>query len=150
MKIYFATDHAGFELKNSLVAYVRDELGYDVIDCGAYTYDETDDYPGFIHKAARSVSHDPENVRAIILGKSGEGEAMAANRCPHVRAAVYYGGPDDIVKLSRQHNDANVLSLGAGFLSEEDAKRVVALWLQTEFSGEARHRRRINDLEHCV
>ena len=147
MKIYFASDHAGFALKNALIAYVKDELRYDVIDCGAFTYDETDDYPGFIRKAAESVSRNPSEARAIILGKTGQGEAMTANRFSNVRAAVYYGGNEEIVTLSRMHNDANVLSLGAGFLSEEEAMRAVAAWLRTEFSGEARHLRRVKDID---
>ena len=146
MKIYFASDHAGFELKNALRTYVQNELSHETIDCGAFAYDETDDYPGFVRKAAESVARDSA-ARAIILGKSGQGEAMAANRFPNVRAAVYYGGSEEIVTLSRVHNDANVLSLGAGFLDEETAKRVVSLWLQTEFSGEARHKRRIRDID---
>ncbi|MEX0917989.1 MAG: RpiB/LacA/LacB family sugar-phosphate isomerase [Candidatus Paceibacterota bacterium] len=146
MKVYFASDHAGFELKNVLASYVR-ERGHEVIDCGAYTYDETDDYPGFIRKAAQMVSRSSGEVRAVILGKTGEGEAMAANRLPNVRAAVYYGGNTKIVSLSRSHNDANVLSLGAGFMDASEAKEAVTLWLATKFSGEARHMRRIRDIE---
>lgn len=146
MKVYFASDHAGFELKKVLLGYVR-ELGHDVIDCGAYTCDETDDYPGFVRKAAHMVSLHPNEVKAVILGKTGQGEAMAANRHPHVRAAVYYGGAEEIVTLSREHNDANVLSLGAGFLDEATAKRVTTRWLQTEFSNESRHIRRIRDID---
>ena len=144
MKVYFATDHAGFELKNTLLAYVEEELGFETEDCGAYELDETDDYPVFIKKAAEVVSDDPENRRAIILGGSGEGEAMVANKFAYVRAAVYYGGTLDIVSLSREHNNANVLSLGARFLSPEEAKKAVELWLSTAFSGEERHVRRIN------
>ena len=147
MKIYIASDHAGFELKTVLFSFVKDELKHDTIDCGAFVYDETDDYPGFIRKAAESVARDPKGSRAIILGKSGQGEAMAANRFPNVRAAVYYGCNEEIVTLSRVHNDANVLSLGAGFLDLAHAKHIVSLWLTTEFSGEARHQRRIRDID---
>jgi ribose 5-phosphate isomerase B len=139
MTIYFATDHAGFALKEKLLAYVRDELQYEVVDCGAYTQDPEDDYPGFIKKASEAVSQNP--------GASGQGEAMVANRSLHVRATVYYGGPAEIITLSRVHNDANVLSLGARFLSEEEAKDVVKLWLETPFSGEERHIRRITDID---
>lgn len=146
MTIYFATDHAGYELKNVLLAYVRDDLGYAVEDCGAFELDPVDDYPDFISKAAKAVSENPEGARAIILGGSGEGEAMCANRHAGVRTVVYYGGREEIVTLSREHNDANVLSLGARFLSAEDAKKAAALWLQTEFTGDERHVRRIQKL----
>ncbi len=146
MKVYFATDHAGFTLKNALLAFVRDELGYTVEDCGAYEESVDDDYPDFIQKAGQAVSHDPMNTKAIILGGSGQGEAMCANRFPHVRATVYYGGSPEIITLSREHNDANVLSLGARFLSEGEAKEVVQQWLTMDFSGEERHVRRIEKL----
>lgn len=146
MTIYFAADHAGFEMKNMLIAFVRDELGMSVEDCGADQLVEDDDYPDFVQVAAEKVSGQQEH-RAIILGGSGQGEAMAANRYPGVRAAVFYGGPDDIVQLSRTHNDANILSLGARFLDDEGAKRVVRLWLETPFSAEARHVRRINKID---
>ncbi|MCA9363842.1 RpiB/LacA/LacB family sugar-phosphate isomerase [Candidatus Kaiserbacteria bacterium] len=147
MTVYFATDHAGFELKNELLAFVRDELGYVVEDLGATELDETDDYPDYIHTAAKKVSERPDEARAIILGGSGEGEAIAANRHMRVRTAVYYGGPLDIVRLSREHNDTNMLSLGARFLDVETAKQAVALWLDTRFSGESRHARRIAKLD---
>jgi ribose 5-phosphate isomerase B len=147
MTIYFAADHAGFELKETLLAYVRDTLGFEVEDLGAYALDPQDDYPVFMKAAADAVAEDPLSRRAIILGGSGQGEAMAANRVSGVRAAVYYGGPSDILRLSREHNDANVLSLGARFLDENDAKEAVRLWLSTEFSGDERHARRIASLD---
>lgn len=140
--IYFAADHAGFELKNTLLAYVRDELGYAVEDCGAHELDPEDDYPPIIADAAQAVSNDPVGTRAIILGGSGQGEAITANRHANVRAAVYYGGNLEIVALSREHNDANILSLGTRFLTEDEAKAAVALWLATPFSNEPRHQRR--------
>ncbi len=146
MKVFFASDHAGFELKEKLKEYAAG-LGYEIKDFGAFTYDEKDDYPDFVRKAAEAVANDPEHSRGIILGGSGQGEAMAANRFKNVRAAVLNHFSEEIVKLSRKHNDANVLSLGARFLSEEEAKNAVKLWLETEFSGEERHRRRINKLE---
>lgn len=151
MKIYFAADHAGFELKEALFAFVRDELGYEVEDCGAYSLEEGDDYPGFVQCAARAVLEDPENRRAVILGGSGQGEAIAANRFARVRAVVWYGGTQDIVTLSREHNDANVLSIGARFVGEHIAKDMLALWLTTNFSNDERHIRR-NALidEGCV
>ncbi len=147
MKIIFATDHAGFELKEKLIAFVRDELGYDVEDCGAYSFDEQDDYPAFVQKATRLVGASPDEARGIILGGSGQGEAMVANRFVGVRAAVYYGGNTDIISLSREHNDANVLSLGARFISDDEAKAAVRLWLSTPFSNEVRHARRIANID---
>jgi ribose 5-phosphate isomerase B len=146
MTIYFATDHAGFEMKNEILAYVRDELGYEVVDCGADVFDAEDDYPDFISRAAQSVSEAPEKRKAIIFGGSGQGEAMCANRYPGVRAAVYYGSETDILRLSREHNDANVLSLGSRFLSLDEAKQAVQTWLATGFSDEKRHNRRIEKL----
>jgi len=148
VKIYFATDHAGFRLKEELVRFVRDELRYEVEDMGALREDPEDDYVDFIPLAAKHVSEDPEHARAIILGGSGEGEAMVANRFPHVRAAVYYGGTYDIPRLSREHNDANILSLGARFVPTDDARAVVKLWLSTPFSREERHMRRMMKMEH--
>lgn len=146
MTIYFATDHAGFALKNDLLAYVRDELGYDVVDCGATAHDPQDDFPEFIQPAAMAVSESPETARAIIFGGSGQGEAMLANRFQYVRAAVYYGGAIEIVKLSREHNDANVLSLGARFVDSAEAKKVVALWLETEPLRDEKYHRRLTQV----
>lgn len=145
MKIYFATDHAGFELKEKLFPFVH-ELGYDVVDMGAFELDPTDDYPDYVRRAAGAVNENPED-KAIILGGSGQGEDMVADKFPNVRSAVFYGGDLEIVRLSREHNDANVLSLGARFLSEEEAKEAVQLWLATEFSGEERHQRRIDKID---
>lgn len=148
MKIYFAADHAGYELKNILIEYVRSELGYEVEDCGAFMYDVEDDYPLIIARAASKVSVSESDSRAIILGGSGQGEAIAANRFRGVRAAVYYGGNPEIITLSREHNDANILSLGARFIDGTEAKHVVSLWLQTKFSKEKRHVRRIKSLDN--
>lgn len=145
--IFFASDHAGFELKDILMGFVRDELGYKVEDCGAFSYDPEDDYTDFIVKAAREVSAHPLDARGIILGGSGQGEAMLANRFHDVRAAVYYGGPEEIVSLSRAHNDANILSLGARFLSEEEAKAAVRLWLATVHEPKEKYDRRIEEME---
>ncbi|HEY4516204.1 MAG TPA: RpiB/LacA/LacB family sugar-phosphate isomerase [Candidatus Paceibacterota bacterium] len=146
MKIYFASDHAGFNLKNKLISMVKD-LGYNTEDLGPSFYDPNDDYPIYIARAAEIVSHDPKNSRAIILGASGEGEDMVADKFPAVRSAEFYGGPLDIVRLSREHNDANVLSLGANFISEEEAKEAVKIWLETPFSKEERHIRRLGQIE---
>jgi ribose 5-phosphate isomerase B len=146
MKIYFASDHAGFSLKNELVSYLRDEKKLEVIDCGADVYDDKDDYTNIIPRAVKFVSEDVSNgtfdTKAIILGGSGEGEAMIANRFKGVRATVYYGGEKKILELSREHNDANVLSLGARFLAVDEAKEALDIWLTHPFSGEERHVRR--------
>ena len=150
MKIYFASDHAGFELKNELLAFVRDELAFDVQDCGAFENDPNDDYPAIIAAGALPVREDRANgieSRAIVLGGSGTGEAIVANKFRGVRACVFYGGNEDIVRLSREHNNANVLSLGARFLSAEAAKSAVRLWLSTPFSQDERHVRRIAQIE---
>ncbi|OHA04378.1 MAG: ribose-5-phosphate isomerase [Candidatus Sungbacteria bacterium RIFCSPLOWO2_01_FULL_47_10] len=144
--IYIASDHAGFELKEELKAYLK-ELGHEVKDFGAFQFDAEDDYPDLVRNAAEAVANDPGRSRGIILGGSGQGEAMVANRFNGVRAAVYYGGNEKILTLSREHNDANVLSLGARFLTDEEAKRVVRVWLETKFSGEGRHARRISKID---
>lgn len=146
MTIYFATDHAGFELKEALVNFVRDELNYEVIDCGAFALDEDDDYPDFISIAAEAVSVEPIERRAIILGGSGQGEAMVANKFSGVRAVVYYGNEPRIVPLAREHNNANILSLAARFLTAEEAKEAVHSFLTTDFSGDERHKRRIQKI----
>lgn len=146
MTVYFASDHAGFEMKNELLKFVK-ELGYEVEDCGAYSFDPNDDYPEFIKKAAKAVSENPDNTKAVILGGSGQGEDMVADKFPNVRSADYYGGNLEIVKLSREHNDANVFALGARFLKLEEAKEAVKLWLETPFSGEERHQRRIDQID---
>lgn len=145
-KIYFAADHWGFELIPQLVEFVSG-LGYETEHCGPFEYDATDDYPDFVSVAAQAVSEDPANRRAIVFGQSGQGEAMCANRYPGVRAAVYYGGPTEILVLSREHNDANVLSLGAGFIDLEEMKTAMALWLETPFTQDERHVRRIQKLD---
>lgn len=145
MKIALGADHAGFEMKEALKAFLHEE-GHEIVDCGAKVCDNADDYPDFIAPAARAVS-DGGVDRAIILGGSGQGEAMVANRFPRVRAAVFYGGTRDVLLLSREHNDANVLSLGARFLSVEEAKDIVSLWLVTPFSNDPRHVRRVKKLD---
>lgn len=144
--IYLAADHAGFELKEKLKIFLS-ELGYEIKDFGAFEYDESDDYPDFISKATEAVSRDSENSKAIVLGGSGQGEAIVANKFPGVRAIVFYGGSMDIIKLSREHNNANILSLGARFLSEKESKEAVKLWLATPFLNEERHNRRIEKIK---
>lgn len=165
MKIIIGADHAGFELKQELVAYLE-SMGYDVEDKGAYEYDEDDDYPDFVAPVAAALSQsyrdgdhaDPTTkTMGIIIGGSGQGEAIVANRFPHVRAVVFNGQyepvsgrdvPDEIT-TSRQHNDANILSLGARFLSVDEARAAVETWLETDFSGDPRHVRRIEKIEEA-
>lgn len=145
--IYLATDHRGLSLKEKIKGWLN-ELGYRWEDMGAYHHDPEDDYPDFVSKAAQHVSRDPMNSKAIILGASGQGEAMVANRFRGVRAAVFYGGPEEIIRLSREHNDANVLSLGAAFVTEDVARKMIELWLKTPFSQGERHKRRIQKIDH--
>jgi ribose 5-phosphate isomerase B len=145
MKIYISTDHAGFELKEELVPFLK-SLDHEVEDMGAHTFEALDDYPDFIRPVAEAVANNPES-RGVIIGGSGQGEAMCANRVRGARAAVYYGGPFDIVILSREHNDANILSLGARFVDEDEAKKAVRLWLETPFSNEEKHARRIKKID---
>ena len=144
MKIHIATDHAGLELKNIIRDYLIDK-GHNVTDHGAYEHDALDDYPDFIFPCAKAVAADSESW-GIILGGSGQGEAMAANRIKGVRAAVYYNGPAEIVKLSREHNNANILSLGARFMTESEIYEVIEKWLAEPFAG-GRHQRRIEKLD---
>lgn len=161
MKIFFGADHAGFKLKERLVPYVKG-MGFEVYDKGAPEYNPDDDYPDFIIPVAREVSADCADSRGIILGGSGQGEAMAASRFPGIRAVVYYGESNgvvngnepsvltNIIKLSREHNDSNILSLGARFVTEEEAKNAVKIWLETAFSGEEKHKRRIEKINKAL
>jgi ribose 5-phosphate isomerase B len=146
MKIFIGADHAGFELKEYLVDFLKNE-GHDVVDKGAYGLNESDDYPDFIVPVAKEVAQDPDHRRGIILGGSGQGEAIAANRFKGVRATVYYGGNLDIIKLGRQHNNSNVLSFGARFVTHDEAEKSVLLWLGTTFFGEERHTRRLKKID---
>ncbi|MBI2314753.1 RpiB/LacA/LacB family sugar-phosphate isomerase [Candidatus Daviesbacteria bacterium] len=143
--VYLSADHAGFELKEKIKEFLTNE-GYEVKDCGAFEYDKEDDYPDFISQAAQAISEDP-NSRAIILGGSGQGEAIVANKFPNVRAAVYYGSAEEMPSLTRQHNNSNILSLGARFLSVEEATKAVKLFLETKFSEDERHIRRIDKIK---
>ena len=144
MKIHIATDHAGLDLKNIIRDYLISK-GHEVTDHGAHEYDALDDYPDYIFPCAKAVASDLES-RGIILGGSGQGEAMAANRVKGVRAAVFYNGPVEIVKLSREHNNANILSLGARFMTEDEIYGVIEMWLDESFGG-GRHQRRIDKLD---
>ena len=154
MRVYIASDHAGYNLKNTLLHYLIDR-GYDVIDCGPYEYNEADDYPDYVAAAASEVSQNPNQNWGIVIGGSGQGEAIMANRFPNVRAVVYNGQSNvpegkkvlNEIIFTREHNNANVLSIGSWYLSEEEAKNAVMLWLNTPFTGEERHTRRIRKIE---
>lgn len=146
MKIYIASDHSGFQLKGELVPFLR-KNGFEVVDCGPDTYVHEDDYPDYISIVAGHIYNDQES-KGIVIGRSGQGEAMVANRFPNVRCAVYYGGSKHVLTLSREHNDANVLSLGTHFLTTEDAEKAVLIWLHTNFSGDPRHVRRIKKIDN--
>ena len=161
MTIALATDHAGFEQLKELEAFLE-SLGHKCHNFGPVTLKPDDDYPDFIFPAAKTVASGGCEW-GIIIGRSGQGEAMAANRVKGVRCAVYYGpavsrkvvdahgrtshDPLEIIRLSRAHNDSNMLSLGASFVTLEDMKNVIKLWLETPFSGENRHERRNQKLD---
>lgn len=146
MKIYIASDHAGFEHKETLIAYLR-ERGLQVEDVGPLSFDPKDDYPDYILPMAAKVAESPGDY-GVAIGGSGQGEAMVCNRVPGARAAVYYTKMPEILKLSREHNDANILSLGARFLSHDEVKEAVITWLSTAFSQDERHVRRIKKIDH--
>ena len=157
MKIYLASDHAGFSLKGKIREFLQKQ-GYAIEDFGPHEENPTDDYPDFIKKVAQTISLHPYE-KGIVIGGDGEGEAIVANKFPGVRAVVFYGpcmplaaidaqgtqtaDPFAIIRLTRQHNNANILSMGARFLTEEDSLKAVSIWLETDFSKEERHVRRI-------
>ncbi|RMD66620.1 RpiB/LacA/LacB family sugar-phosphate isomerase [Candidatus Pacearchaeota archaeon] len=143
MKIFLASDHAGFELKEKIKRFLQKQ-GIAFVDVGTHSAKSTD-YPDFIISAAEQVAHTRSSL-GIVLGGSGQGEAIAANKVKGIRAAVYYGGSFKIVELSKEHNNANVLSLGARFLDDKTAIRAVSLWLKTKFSNAQRHKRRIRKI----
>jgi ribose 5-phosphate isomerase B len=162
MKVYLATDHTGLELKEKLKKFLTDK-GYEVEDCGAYEYDPDDDYPDFIARAAEGVSRDPENSRGIIFGGSGQGEAMVANKFRSVRCALFYSpalavepiniegdmstDPFEILKLTREHNWANMLSIGFRFVKKEDIFKAVEVWLSIPDPTVERHLRRVEKIK---
>lgn len=141
MQIHLATDHAGYTHKNEVAQWLTKE-GFSIVDHGAHVYDAEDDFPDFIARAAVAISRNPQD-RAIIFGGSGQGEAMLANRFPAVRATVLCADSGDIVRLSREHNDANVLSVGARFLTVDQTKKHVWDWLHAAASNEEKYQRRI-------
>lgn len=161
MKVFIATDHAGFDLKEKVKTFLQKE-GFEIEDCGAYSFDKDDDYPDFISRAALEVSKDPESNRGIVFGRSGQAEMMVANKFKGVRCALFYSkgvpigtaditgristDPYEMIRLTREHNNANMLSLGAGFITEEEALKVSKLWLNAPFPGDERHKRRIEKI----
>lgn len=161
MKIVIAADHGGFDFKEKVKKFLIKE-GYTVEDYGAYEFDKDDDYPDFISKAAEAVSKDPEGTRGIIFGRSGQAEAMLANKFRNVRCALFYApavpvgaadvagrvsaDPFEMIRLTREHNNSNMLSLGGAFIKEQDLLKVVKLWLDTPFPGHERHVRRIEKI----
>lgn len=158
MKIFIGADHAGYTLKGLLKAYLT-ELGHEVEDKGAYEFVEHDDYPDYVSAVTESVVSTPESVGVVLCG-TGQGEIMVANRIPGIRAALFYGpmlpkspveingrestDPYEIVRLARLHNDANILALSARFISEDEAREAIQIFLETKFSGEERHVRRLS------
>src|SRR3990167_11380783 len=143
MKVYLGTDHAGFELKEKIKSFLS-ENGYEVKDCGAFSFDKNDDYPDFIARAAIGVSKNP-NSKGIVFGKSGAGECIVANKIKGIRCVL--GFTEKNIILARTHNDANVLSLGSEFVSSDKAYILIKLFLETPFSNEERHIRRINKIK---
>lgn len=161
MKIALSTDHTGFEQLKDLQVYLE-SLGHECQNFGPASLNINDDYPDYIFKAAQAVASG-DFERGVIMGGSGQGEAMAANRLKGIRCAVFYGpavvgriidangrvssSPYEIVKLSREHNNSNMLSLAARFVSVMDMKQVTKLWLETPFTEQPRHVRRIDKLD---
>ncbi len=145
IKIHIASDHAGFEMKNFLKFSLID-MGYEVTDHGAQEYDAKDDYPDYIIPCAQAVAGDHTSM-GIVLGGSGQGEQIAANKVDDIRAIEYYGGTLDTVIFGREHNNANIISLGARFMTNEEALEAVNLFLTTDFSNDERHTRRLEKVK---
>ena len=142
MRVYLAADHAGFELKSHLSTALR-EQGYEVVDVGAHEYDALDDYPSFCTDAAERVVGDPGSL-GVVIGGSGNGEQIAANKVKGARCALAWN--IDTAQLARQHNDALLVGIGARQHTAEEATAIVRAFLETPFSGEARHQRRIDQV----
>lgn len=139
MRIHIGGDHAAYELQQTLIAYLEG-AGHEVVNHGPFRYDEQDDYPAFVLRAAEAVAAE-SGSRGVVLGGSGNGEQMAANKVRGIRAALC--ASSELAALARQHNDAQVVSIGARFTSQEEATRIVDTFLATEFSDAERHRRRV-------
>ncbi len=143
MTIFICADHAGFKLKEELKSWLT-KSGYEVKDFGAYILNPDDDYPDFVIPAVKAVAEKSDQYRGVVIGGSGQGEAMAANKVKGVRAAVVYDKYS--AKMSRKDNDANVISFGARVLDAKTAKKLLKLWLEIPFSGDDRHARRIKKI----
>ncbi len=143
MRVYLGSDHAGFELKNHLVEHLQKQ-GHDVVDVGPHAYDPEDDYPAFCLHAGTKVVSDPGSL-GIVIGGSGNGEQIAANKVAGVRAALAW--KVEIAQFAREHNDSNVIALGARLIGIEQAKECVAVFLATAFAG-GRHQRRVDKLSN--
>ena len=139
VRVYLGSDHAGFELKAAIVAWLR-EAGHEAVDCGPASYDPADDYPVYVLRAAQGTIDDPGSL-GIVIGGSGNGEQIAANKVPGIRAALAW--TVQTAQLARQHNDANVLSLGARMYTIDEAIGFARIFISTPFSGEPRHARRL-------
>lgn len=142
MKIYLATDHAGFEYKEKVKALLE-KLGYESVDCGAFTFNKDDDYPDFVSVASLKVSQDLGSF-GIVFGKSGAGECIVANKINGIRAFIAIN--QDNVKLAREHNDANIMSIGFDFIKEANLEILLKTFLETPFSQAERHKRRIEKI----
>jgi ribose 5-phosphate isomerase B len=141
-KIYVGADHAGFDLKQKLVAELK-KLGYEPIDVGPKTLDPADDFPDYAKPVAKAVS-DGDVRRGVLTCGTGLGMVYTANRYPHVRAAVAWS--PEIAELARKHNDANILVLPSRFVSEQEGLEILHTWLDTKFEG-GRHQRRVEKIE---
>ena len=139
MRVFIGTDHAGLEFKEHLKSALAD-AGYEPVDCGAFEYDADDDYPPFCFEVGERIVTERGSL-GVVIGGSGNGEQMAANKVKGARAALAYDL--DTARLGREHNDANVISIGARMHTEEQALEMVRLFLATPFSGNERHARRI-------
>ena len=140
MRVHLGSDHAGFELKSALRRRLA-EIGHEAVDHGPAAYDPEDDYPVYVLRAAAAVAAEPGTL-GVVIGGSGNGEAIAANKVPGVRCALAWS--EETARLGRLHNDAQVVSVGARMHDEATAIGLVETFLATEFSGEARHSRRID------
>ncbi|WP_037576371.1 ribose-5-phosphate isomerase [Phaeacidiphilus oryzae] len=142
MRVYLGSDHAGYELKQHLVKWLAGN-GHEPVDCGPHVYDAEDDYPPYVLRAAERTAADPESL-GVVIGGSGNGEAIAANKVKGVRAALAWS--EETATLGREHNNANVVSVGARMHSLAEATRFVEVFLATPFSAAERHQRRIDML----
>ena len=142
MRVHLGSDHAGFDVKQAFARRLA-ELGHEVVDHGPAQYDAVDDYPPFVLRAAEGVAGDPGSL-GVVLGGSGNGEAIAANKVDGVRCALAWSVPT--AQLGREHNDANVLSVGARMHDEATALQILEAFLDTPYSGDERHTRRIGML----